>query len=267
MRARIIGKPPRRWERHFRLITTSPLPDPPPQAGEGSREGGGDRKEVGGIARESAGEAREHGISAREGDSNERSKLTPLTERVRTLYEESVVPVREIARIAGVTERTIYRYVHKGEWRRRYACASRDAAVGAANRGRLMVPGPDFVPVKGAGGRFIRREDEGKPYARGLKALDPDGGRRAVAACVRAETLSDEAIAQAGADAQARAEDLKAEQEAEAYLKSLKVLLDSLVDIARQRVERRARPNPDADRLSLLLEHALIGCLERMRPP
>jgi AcrR family transcriptional regulator len=237
-----------------------PLPDPPTQAREGIREAGGDAQESGGNGEEGHGNIGER--AGREG-----RELTLLTQRVRALYEESVVPVREIARIAGVTERTIYRYVHKGAWRRRYACAAREAAVAAANRGRSMATEPDFGPVKGAGGRFIRREDEGKPYACGLKALDPAGARRAVAACVRAEELPDDAIAQASADAQVRAEELKAEREAEAYLKSLKVLLDALVDIARQRVKRRARPNPDADRLSWLLERALIGCLERMRPP
>src|SRR5690242_19198927 len=34
-----------------------------------------------------------------------------LLERVRRLYEESVVPVREIARLIGVSERTLYKYV------------------------------------------------------------------------------------------------------------------------------------------------------------
>jgi hypothetical protein len=98
-----------------------------------------------------------------------------LTARVRALYEDSAVPVREIAAIAGVTERTIYKYVAKQGWKRRYRCA----------------------PEKGAGGRFIRREDKGLPFAQGLKATDPAGAQRAVVAYGEAERLSCEAQAEA----------------------------------------------------------------------
>jgi hypothetical protein len=71
-----------------------------------------------------------------------------LTARACALYENSAVPVREIARRAGVTERTIYKYAQKGGWKARYAW--------------------QFAPIKGVGGRFIRRADKGKPFARGL---------------------------------------------------------------------------------------------------
>lgn len=101
---------------------------------------------------------------------------------MRALYEDSAVPVREIAGVAGVTERTIYKYVAKLGWKRRYRCA----------------------PEKGAGGRFIRREDKGLPFAQGLKATDPAGAQRAVVACGEAERLSREA--QAEADEQQRVE-------------------------------------------------------------
>jgi AcrR family transcriptional regulator len=47
-------------------------------------------------------------------------ETTELTERVRALYEGSAVPVREIARLAGVTERTIYKYAAKHAWKPRY---------------------------------------------------------------------------------------------------------------------------------------------------
>ena len=43
-----------------------------------------------------------------------------LTERARALYEDSAVPVREIARLTGVTERTIYKYAAKHAWKPRY---------------------------------------------------------------------------------------------------------------------------------------------------
>ena len=43
-----------------------------------------------------------------------------LTEKVRALYEHSAVPVAEIAKLAGVTERTIYKYARKHDWTPRY---------------------------------------------------------------------------------------------------------------------------------------------------
>jgi DNA invertase Pin-like site-specific DNA recombinase len=46
------------------------------------------------------------------------TKQTALTQRARRLYEETAVPVREIAAVAGVTERTLYKYARKGGWHR-----------------------------------------------------------------------------------------------------------------------------------------------------
>ena len=80
-----------------------------------------------------------------------------LTEKVRALYEDSAVPVREIAAIAGVTERTIYKYARKQQWKPRYRWRAR----GQADRGRRWRQRPGFAPVKGAGARFIRRADSG----------------------------------------------------------------------------------------------------------
>ena len=48
------------------------------------------------------------------------------------------------------------------------------------------MPAPGFAPAKGAGGRFIRREEIGQPFAAGLKALDPAAEARAAAACAAA---------------------------------------------------------------------------------
>lgn len=45
--------------------------------------------------------------------------MRSLTEQVRHLYENSAVTVAEIARIVGVSERTIYNYVRKRRWKRR----------------------------------------------------------------------------------------------------------------------------------------------------
>lgn len=70
------------------------------------------------------------------GEKEARASGEPdLTAKVRELYESSAVPVREVARIAGVIERTLYKYVEKGGWKRRYKCVARDEAVAAANRG------------------------------------------------------------------------------------------------------------------------------------
>ncbi len=115
-----------------------------------------------------------------------RSGETSLTARVRALYEGSAVPVREIAVVAGVSERTLYKYVAKHGWRKRYRLSPRGLAAAAANRGRRAMPSPGFAPAKGAGGRFIRREDAGLPFAAGLKALDPAAHARAAAACAAA---------------------------------------------------------------------------------
>jgi hypothetical protein len=125
-----------------------------------------------------------------------------LTARVRALYEGSAVPVREIAAIAGVSERTIYKYAAKGCWTKRYRDLPRGEAAAAANRGRRRRAASDFTPGKGAGGRFIRRADIGKAFAQGLKATDPLGRSRAAAACDRAEVLA--CLAQARAEADKR---------------------------------------------------------------
>jgi predicted transcriptional regulator len=116
-----------------------------------------------------------------------RSGAASLTERARALYEDSAVPVREIARLAGVTERTIYKYAAKHAWKPRYRWAQ--------NRGwRARAT---FAPAKGAGARFIRREDKGRPFATGIKATDPEAAARAAAECRRAQALASQAQAEA----------------------------------------------------------------------
>jgi hypothetical protein len=113
---------------------------------------------------------------------------TNLTTQARALYENSSVPVREIARLCGVTERTIYKYAQKHGWKNRYRwCGMKE---GDTARWRGWRPRQQFAVVKGAGGRFIRREDQGKPFARGLKATDPAGHKRASAECREAERLA-----------------------------------------------------------------------------
>src|SRR5665647_35033 len=151
----------------------TPLPNPPPQVGREQKEGGGE---------------------------------TNLTAQVRALYEDSAVPVAKIAALAGVTERTIYKYVAKHGWKRRYRWAPRgaDQDLAAAPRGRRWRPSPNFVPARGAGARFVRREDKDKPVAVGLKAADPAGAARAAGDCGGAAHLA--ALAQAKAEQAQRSE-------------------------------------------------------------
>jgi hypothetical protein len=192
-----------------------------------------------------------------------RAVATPLTRRARALYEDSVVPVREIARLAGVSERTLYKHVQRGGWRRRYRVAARDNAVSAA-RGRLFVPEPVFAPVKGAGGRFVAREQADAPHAAGLGALDPAGGAAAAEACVAASALSAVAMAEATADAQAREAHARAQKLLRADLRALETLSDAIIDLARQRGERPGGGNPQADRLCARMEAVIVAQMERL---
>jgi hypothetical protein len=138
-----------------------------------------------------------------------------LTERVRALYEGGVVPVREIAALAGVTERTLYKYVRAYGWTPRVTRRSGDGRLTAAQRA-----------ARGAGGRFIPLADAAKPHAHGLKALDPDGAQRAAQRCARAAALSEEAAAATLA---------------EARMRTFELLAGALVEL-----HRLCAPQPDA---------------------
>ena len=94
--------------------------------------------------------------------------LTLFTLRVRALYEDSIVPMREIARLAGVHERTLYKYARKCGWRRRNARAGCEKIT----KHRAL---------------------------RGLKSRDPAEAARATAALDRAMALSDQALRRARA--------------------------------------------------------------------
>jgi hypothetical protein len=197
-------------------------------------------------------------------------------QRLRALYEDSVVPVREIARIAGVTERTLYKYVQKGGWRRRYCWSA--ASDGAVPKPPPLTPPHQeegmhrFAPVKGAGGRFIRREDAGLPFARGIKALDPDGAQRAAAKAEAAAALSARAAHLARLSMQAReaiaaqkqCERQKAKQERaeDARVRSagkLMAMLDSLT-----RARRAPQVNPRADAVADKMQWMILDMVERL---
>jgi hypothetical protein len=54
----------------------------------------------------------------------------PPLAQMRALYENWAAPVAEIARCAGIAERTLYRHVRKGGWRRRHPYRYRGRAAG-----------------------------------------------------------------------------------------------------------------------------------------
>jgi len=144
-----------------------------------------------------------------------------LTERARALYEDSAVPVREIARLTGVTERTIYKYAAKHAWKPRYRWSpDRGWRAKAA-----------FAPAKGAGARFIRREDKAKPFATGLKATDPAAAARASEECRRAQAQASQA--------QTEAED---EQRFEATMRAHAAVMRAMDQLLRYRNEQAKLP-------------------------
>jgi hypothetical protein len=214
------------------------------------------------IADASAGKSTEPVVSAAA------SADTLLTEHVRALYEGSVIPVCEIARLIGVSDRMIYQYARRGGWRRRRTCLACAAAFAAAKAGRVARRRPGFVPAKGAGGRFIRREDVGKPFQRGLKAHDPQGAAAAAAACARAGVIAEEAAAAAVADAQARAAREQAAREAQAWMRTFERLMELFVDLAKFRAElgdeRSGETAKRAHRLAASLQHAVLTLVDRV---
>lgn len=82
-------------------------PRPLPTEGGGVKEASGEREKNIGRPRRAPGE---HDLD--------------VLQWAQELYEAGVLPVREIARLAGVTERMIYKYAQSGGWRRRRGCAA-----------------------------------------------------------------------------------------------------------------------------------------------
>jgi hypothetical protein len=173
--------------------------------------------------------------------------------KVRALYETSAVPVREIALLVGVTERTIYKYAQKGGWKARYAWVDRG---GVARRGWRAAGA--VAPAQGAGGRFIRREHSGKPFPCGLKATDPQGAKRATAACAQAEAIA--------AEAQADAALLQWNETLGELLRTVGMINDQLTAYQQaHRQKRRGRPAEQTDRREQAMNrlgHLTLDCVE-----
>lgn len=132
------------------------------------------------------------------------SAAPSLHDHICQLYERSLVPVREIARLAGITERNVYATV------RRRGCAPR------------MRLGP-------GGGRRLAALTEGDAPA----GLDAQAVTRAIAACEQArERLQRSAAANAEALAR-KANARQSKREIEADARVLSVLTRALQDLAR----------------------------------
>jgi len=220
-RERVAGKVPQ---------AATPLPNPPPHTNapappKAAAGGGREQSEIGGGEKES------------------------LTEKARALYEGAAVPVAEIAAAVGVSERTIYKYAQRGNWTPRY----RWSAFGGRPRGARWRAeaslAPDFVPVRGAAGRFVRRADKDKPFATGLHAADPQAAARAKAACAAAEAAARQAEREAEFDALLNEYDLAA--------KGVHRALDGIIALQKRRAQHKGAKPPAAD----AWEQALVATL------
>ena len=106
--------------------------------------------------------------------------LTPLTLEARALYEGGVVPVRALARLCGVSLRTLYNYVHQQGWRRRRSAVPRDK----------VEVGPAAAAVSGVEGQVGRRAAARAARLEGARsggacarARCGEAGRRVVGCC------------------------------------------------------------------------------------
>ncbi len=174
----------------------------------------------------------------------------PTSPPGRALYEGSAVPVCEIAALVGVSERTHYKYFAKYGWKKRYARLPRGEAAARADSGRRWQATPGFAPAKGTGGRFVRREAAGAPFAAGLKALDPAAHARADAACLQAQQRARRAEA-----------DALAERWADENVRAIRAVRQAQQDLEAYDAAWRRKPvwSPE-DRLRARAAHVAQGC-------
>ena len=150
---------------------------------------------------------------------------------MRALYEDSVVPVAEIARLVGVTERTLYKWVAKFTWRPRVV--------------RL---------ARGTAGRFAPLAEASRPVATGIMALDPAGAERTARRCVAAGLIASKAAAEAVRAARQRHAEAEAEKAAAEAVKATEARLRAW-DAVNRGLERaitmREEAKGDAEQLAL----------------
>jgi hypothetical protein len=132
-------------------------------------------------------------------NARDASPPASLTDRLRALYEGSTVPVAEIARLANLTERTIYNYARKLGWRPRVTRAGRglrslDPAGlklrAAQARARLTAPRSAVAIVSAARARDARRRAQGRALAQ-VRTLETLNATLVVLAAIGAERARD----------------------------------------------------------------------------
>jgi hypothetical protein len=126
-----------------------------------------------------------------------------LQDCICLLYEHSLVPVREIARLAGLTERNVYATV------RRRGCRPRVHGGPGLGR-RIVVPADDALP----------------------QALDVDALRRAIVDCAEARQRTLDAAAERAAARSARVARRQSVREAETEARTLSRIAGALRDLA-----------------------------------
>jgi colicin import membrane protein len=141
--------------------------------------------------------------------------------RLRQLYEQSALPVHEIARIAGIAQRTLFSYVQRGGWKRRNW---RQARHDAARR----------APPEGAD--LAAAAEEARHTAHAYVAARELVNEASAAAAAAAR----ERAAHAEAVAQQRAARAKAVADARARARLAAAVADALRILAQ--VERSGRP-------------------------
>jgi len=200
--------------------------------------------------------------AALDGCAKTRGVDGPLMQQVRALYEEGVVPVREIAQHIGVSERTLYKYVQRGRWRRRYAHGVGVGGGADADEGDGGgAPCPPSRPVRGAGGRFIRRADAGRPHAHGLLALDPKRAEKAAKRCVGARRRVVEAAQAAERDKVAERHERAARRDLDTRLRAFDLFGAALVDLAAGYAHGGARYAATAGALQRLIDAEMRALL------
>jgi hypothetical protein len=117
-------------------------------------------------------------------------------ERMRTLYEETAMPVREIARLVDRTESLVYKYARRYGWKARPTTLYR-------------------------GGRFLPHTDAERPEHRDRRAREPGAAEAAAERCVRAGLISERMASETVAETRALA---AAEREREADLREARAL-------------------------------------------
>ena len=179
-----------------------------------------------------------------------------LMAQVRRLYEDSIIPVRDIAQRAGVTERTLYKYARKQNWKPRYAWMP-DGSRPPARPGRRrwtqaqekqQARAEQFAPGQGAGGRFIRREEIGTPFAQGIKAVDAAGRAAAAKASAEAARMAQRARVEA-----------QFERALSNNCEALRALRRAADEARLPRAPRRAPSNPLSARIEASCIDALLA--------